>query len=64
MLTQMLVLEFYIFCWQTKYVKHIVGVNVNNSIVWGVDNCVGAGVERTSIDEVDSDIGDVVGEIF
>ena len=52
------------YWWWSKYVKGIVGVNVNNSIVWGVDNCVGAGFDRTSFDEVYSDIGDVVGEGF
>ena len=30
----------------------------------GVDNCVGAGFDRTYVDEVYSDIGDVVGEGF
>ena len=29
-----------------------------------MDNCVGAWVDRTSVDEVYSDIGDEVGEIF
>ena len=52
------------YWWWSKYVKGIVGVNVNNSIVWGVDNCVGAGFDRTYVDEVYSDIGDVVGEVF
>ena len=52
------------YWWWSKYVKGIVGVNVNNSIVWGVDNCVGAGSDRTYVDEVYSDIGDVVGEWF
>ena len=38
--------------------------NANDSIGWGVDNCVGAGVYITSVDEVDSAIGDEVGEVF
>ena len=39
-------------------------MNVNNSIVWSFENCVGAGFDRTYVDEVYSDIGDVVGEGF
>ena len=52
------------YWWWSKYVKGIVGVNVNNSIVCGVDKCVGPGFDRTYVDEVYSDIGDVVGEVF
>ena len=39
-------------------------MNVNGSISSGVDNCIGDGVVRTYVDEVDSDIGDEVGEGF
>ena len=50
--------------WRSKYVKVVVAVYVYGSIGWGVDNFVGAEVYITSIDEVYSDIGDVVGEGF
>ena len=39
-------------------------MNVNGSICLGVDNYVGAGIDITFVDEVDSDISDVVGEVF
>ena len=61
---EILVLELYIYwCW-FKYVKDVVGVNVNISVGWVVENCVGAVFDRTYVDELYSGIGDEVGEGF
>ena len=61
-LKYMLVLDLWIYWRWSKYVKVIVGVNVNDSVVWGIDKCVGDGVGRTSGDEVYSEVGYEVGE--
>ena len=52
------------YWWWSIDIKGIVGVNVKGSIRWFVDNCVGAGFDKTFVYEVDSDIGDEVGEGF
>ena len=34
------------------------------SACWGVSRCVGAGVDRGVVDEVDIGVGNEVGEVF
>ena len=52
------------YWWRNKYVKGIVAVNANDIIGWYVVNCVCSVFDITYVDEVDSDIGDDVGEGF
>ena len=50
------------YWWRSKHFKDIVGVNVDDSVGWGIGKCVGVGVCRTSGDEVYSDAGNGFGE--
>ena len=58
----MLAMDFYMYWWWSKYVKGIIGVNVDVSVGWVIGKYVGGGVDKKYGDEVCSVVVNEVGE--